>query len=136
MTTKKKKLGKNIKILFLDSKSLKVKEVQYTGNETINKLLKSKSFKTQLRKFRDTTLTIYYDPEQQGIDQAPISIIGCKAMETDTSIYGNVIVASTTDAGYIGSLKKEQIQLLEDLARYVHWRWHEDTVYYGVMTVD
>ena len=132
----KKQPKKKVKVLLLDTKRVSEREFEYTGDDSINKILGCKAYAKQLRTFRDTKLTVYYDPEQQGIDQAPISIIGCKAMPTDTTIYGKAIVASTTEAGYIGSLEKNHVELLKELARYVHWRWHEDTVYYGVMTTD
>jgi hypothetical protein len=132
-TKARKQPKKKLKIMFLDTKKIEEKEVAYEGDDTILKLLGSKTFKTEKRKFRDTILTVYFDPEKQGIDNSPVSITNYGSSDTNTFILGKSIIASTTEAGYIGSLKKEQMELLNDLARYTHWRWEEDTIYYCIM---
>jgi hypothetical protein len=139
MATKKKSAPKTkrapkkkIKVLFLDTKKIVEKEFVYDGDESINKMLGSKSYATQLRTFRDTTLTVYYDPEKQSEHNGPISVF---SYASEDYILGKAIVASTTDAGYIGSLQKNHLETLSIIARYVHWRYEEDKVYYGLMTV-
>jgi hypothetical protein len=142
MATKKKTAPKikrapkkKIKVLFLDTKKIVEKEFVYDGDESINKILGSKSYATQLRTFRDTALTVYYDPEKQSQENGPISVFAYGSDDAGTSIIGKAIVASTTDAGYIGSLQKNHLETLDIIARYVHWRNEEDKVYYGLMTV-
>jgi hypothetical protein len=126
---------KKIRVLFLDTKKIVEKEFVYDGDESINRILGSKSYATQIRTFRDTTLTVYYDPERQSEHNGPISVFAYGSDDASTSIIGKAIVASTTDAGYIGSLQKNHLETLKIISRHVHWRCEEDKVYYGLMTV-
>lgn len=143
MATKKKKAAKKkapkkkIRVMLVDTKNAPSEvEIEYTGDESIAKAIGSKTYATQLRRFRDTYLTVYYDPEKQSQSNGPISVFAYGSDDASTTIIGKAIVASTTDAGYIGSLNKPQFELLGDIARYVHWRYEEDKVYHGLMASD
>jgi hypothetical protein len=138
MATKRKvKPKKTVKVLVLDTKKIVEKDFEYTGDESINRLLGSKSHATQQRRFRDTYLTVYYDPEKQSQSNGPISVFAYGSDDASTTIIGKAIVASTTDAGYIGSLQKNHIDTLSIITRNgVYWRNEEDKLYCALMASD
>jgi hypothetical protein len=136
-TRKKAAPKKKVKVLFLDTKKIVEKDFEYTGDDSINKLLGCKSYAKQLRTFRDTQLTVYYDPSRQSEENGPISVFTYGSDDAGTTIIGKAIVASTTDAGYIGSLQKNHLETLSIIARNgVCWRNQEDKLYCSLMAAN
>ncbi len=133
-TRKKAAIKKKVKILFLNTKKIVEKEFEYTGDKSIDKLIGCKSHAKKTMTFRDIKLTVYYDPEKQSQVNGPISVFTYASDEAGTTIIGKSVVASTTDAGYIGSLQKNHLDTLSIITRDgVYWRNEEDKVYCALM---
>jgi hypothetical protein len=135
---KKKAPKKKIRVLLIDTKNAPSEvEIEYTGDESIAKAIGSKTYATQVRRFRETYLTVYYDPEKQSQSNGPISEFAYGSDDDSETIIGKAIVASTTDAGYIGSLTSAHLETIAMISRQVSWRKEEEQkVYYGLMASD
>ena len=137
-TTKKKAPKKKIRVMMIDTKKAPAEvEIEYSGEESIAKAIGSKTYATQLRRFRDTYLTVYFDPEKQSQSNGPISVFAYGSDDDSETIIGKAIVASTTDAGYIGSLTSAHLETIAMISRQVSWRKDEESnVYYSLMASD